>query len=219
MVEVDPETAFADPTKFVGRATRRSGSRTRQSQRLAVKPDGGSWRRVVASPEPKRIFELAPITWLIEKGAVVICRAVEASRPRTCPTARHARRRRTVIDKDFASELLARELGADLFVMASDEGGVLDWGTPEQTMLGWVTPEELARHEFPAASMGPKVEAARDSCSTVEPRRDRSPRRHRAHRRRRGGTNIVAGCRRARSASCIVSTSRLRPSPRLRGRS
>ncbi len=66
-----------------------------------------------------------------------------------------------VIDKDFASELLAEDVGADLFVMATDVDGVyLHWGQPEARRLGPVTPEELAGYEFPAGSMGPKVEAA-----------------------------------------------------------
>ena len=164
MVEVDPDDpAFADPTKFVGPCYSEEAARELAARRgWAVKRDGSSWRRVVASPEPKRIFELAPIAWLIERGAVVICAGGGG-----IPTAYLPDGKRilagveAVIDKDFASELLARELGADLFVMASDEAGVyLDWGMPEQTMLDWVTPEELARHEFPAGSMGPKVEAA-----------------------------------------------------------
>jgi carbamate kinase len=66
-----------------------------------------------------------------------------------------------VIDKDLASELLAKELGADLFVMATDAEGVYtDWGTPHQKLLRCTTPAELANYEFAAGSMGPKIEAA-----------------------------------------------------------
>jgi carbamate kinase len=66
-----------------------------------------------------------------------------------------------VIDKDLAGELLAEDVSAHLFLMATDVDGVyLDWGTPEQRLLNQVTPEELARHQFAAGSMGPKVEAA-----------------------------------------------------------
>jgi carbamate kinase len=66
-----------------------------------------------------------------------------------------------VIDKDFASELLAREIDADLFVMATDVDGVYDnWGTPEQRKLDRVTPDELRARPFAAGSMGPKVSAA-----------------------------------------------------------
>ena len=66
-----------------------------------------------------------------------------------------------VIDKDLASELLAREVDADLLVMATDVDAVYaDWGTPEQRRLERVTPAEVRAHEFPAGSMGPKVDAA-----------------------------------------------------------
>jgi carbamate kinase len=66
-----------------------------------------------------------------------------------------------VIDKDLASELLAREVDADLFVMVTDVDGVYSgWGTPEQQKLERVTPAELAGHDFAAGSMGPKVKAA-----------------------------------------------------------
>ena len=66
-----------------------------------------------------------------------------------------------VIDKDLASELLAEDVGADPFVMATDVDGVYaGWGTPQQRRLDRVTPEELAGYEFAAGSMGPKVEAA-----------------------------------------------------------
>ncbi len=66
-----------------------------------------------------------------------------------------------VIDKDLASALLARELEADLYVMATDVDGVYTaWGTPDQARLDRVTPEQLRGMSFPAGSMGPKVEAA-----------------------------------------------------------
>ena len=66
-----------------------------------------------------------------------------------------------VIDKDLASSLLARELGADLYIMATDVDGVYaDWGSPNQRRLDRVTPAELRTMDFPAGSMGPKVDAA-----------------------------------------------------------
>jgi carbamate kinase len=164
MVEVDPhDPAFDNPTKFVGPVYEKEAADALAAEKGWVfKQDGAQWRRVVASPEPKRIFEMEPIRWLVEKGAVVICAGGGG-----IPTVYLPDGQRTlvgieaVIDKDLASELLARELDADLYVMATDAEGVyLDWGTPEQQLLGWVTPEELAAHEFPAGSMGPKVKAA-----------------------------------------------------------
>jgi carbamate kinase len=66
-----------------------------------------------------------------------------------------------VIDKDLASQLLAREVGADLLVMATDVDGVYTgWGTPQQRRLERVTPGELRKLAFAAGSMAPKVEAA-----------------------------------------------------------
>ena len=164
MVEVDPnDPAFDNPTKFVGPLYDKVGADALAKRKgWTFKLDGDRWRRVVPSPEPQQIFELEPIRWLVEKGAIVICTGGGG-----IPTMYLGDERRTlvgaeaVIDKDLASELLARKLGADLFVMATDAEGVfLDWGTPRQRVLGTVTPAELARHEFPAGSMGPKVEAA-----------------------------------------------------------
>lgn len=164
MTEVDPgDPAFGDPTKFVGPQYSREESESLAAEKgWTFKMDGNLWRRVVASPEPRQIFELDPIRWLVEKGAVVIC-AGGGGIP-TCYLPDGTRTlvgSECVIDKDLASELLACKLGADLFVMATDAPGVyLDWGTPEQRLLHDVTPDELERHEFAAGSMGPKVEAA-----------------------------------------------------------
>jgi carbamate kinase len=164
MVEVDPDDpAFGDPTKFVGPCYEKDeADRVAADKGWVVKPDGDSWRRVVASPEPKRIFELRPIKWLLEKGAVVICAGGGG-----IPTVYKPDGTRTlmgieaVIDKDLASELLAEAIDADLFIMVTDAEGVcLGWGTPEERLLRRVTPDELDAHEFAAGSMGPKVEAA-----------------------------------------------------------
>ena len=164
MVEVDPnDPAFDDPTKFVGPVYTEEGAAALTAKKgWTFKQDGAAWRRVVASPEPKHIFELAPIRWLMEKGTVVICAGGGG-----IPTVYLPDGTRTlvgieaVIDKDLAGELLAEKLGADVFVMATDAEGVYtDWGTPEQKLLGNVTPKDLAKHEFAAGSMGPKVKAA-----------------------------------------------------------
>jgi carbamate kinase len=117
---------------------------------------------VVPSPQPRQILEIEPITWLLDRGAVVIC-AGGGGIPTMYSSsgARDVVGVEAVIDKDLASELLAEDVGADLFLMATDVDGVyLGWGTPQQRRLGRVTPEELAGYEFPAGSMGPKVEAA-----------------------------------------------------------
>ena len=117
---------------------------------------------MVPSPEPRRILEIEPITWLLDRGAVVIC-AGGGGIPTMYPSAGTGELAgvEAVIDKDLASELLAEDVDADLFLMATDVDGVYaDWGTPRQRRLDQVTPEELAGYHFAAGSMGPKVEAA-----------------------------------------------------------
>jgi carbamate kinase len=164
MVEVDPaDPAFGDPTKFVGPVYDKAEADALIAEKGWVfKKDGDRWRRVVPSPEPKRIFEIRPIRWLLEKDAVVICAGGGGIPTMYDPDAdRTLVGVEAVIDKDLASELLAREVEADLFVMATDVDGVYaDWGTPEQRRLEKVTPEELRGSEFAAGSMGPKVGAA-----------------------------------------------------------
>jgi carbamate kinase len=164
MIVVDPaDPAFSRPTKFIGPVYAQDDADALATEKgWAFRPDGDRMRRVVASPEPQRILEIQPITWLLDQGAVVICAGgggIPTMIPATGPGALVGVE--AVIDKDLASELLARDVAADLFVMATDVDGVyLHWGQPEQRKLGQVTPEELAGYQFAAGSMGPKVEAA-----------------------------------------------------------
>ncbi len=164
MVEVDPnDPAFQNPTKFVGPVyEQEEADRLKTEKGWVFKQDGPRWRRVVPSPLPKRIFEIRPIKWMLEKGTIVICAGGGG-----IPTIYDKDKERwltgveAVIDKDLASELLAREVNADLFVIATDVDAVyVDWGKPEQRKLGTVTPDELRSYRFPAGSMGPKVDAA-----------------------------------------------------------
>jgi len=164
MVEVDPaDPAFADPTKFVGPLYEKADAdRIAAEKGWRMKPDGARWRRVVPSPRPKRIFEIRPIRWLLERGTVVICAGGGG-----IPTAYERGKERrlagveAVIDKDLCSELLARELEADLFVMATDVAAVFEgWGSPAARPIARASPAALAARSFAAGSMGPKVEAA-----------------------------------------------------------
>jgi carbamate kinase len=169
MVEVDPaDPAFGDPTKFVGPVYDEGTARRLAAEKgWIVKRDGDMWRRVVPSPEPRRIFEIRPINWLLDNGTVVICAGgggiptmYDPMAART-PAGRELSGVEAVIDKDLASELLAEEVHADLFLMATDVEGVFaDWGTPRQRLLETVRVDELRAMPFPAGSMGPKVEAA-----------------------------------------------------------
>jgi carbamate kinase len=164
MVEVDPDDpAFTNPTKFVGPIYEKEQAEAFAAEKgWTVKADGDHWRRVVPSPRPKRIFEIRPMRWLVERGVVVICAGGGGIPTMYAPGEdRRLVGVEAVIDKDFATSLLSRELDADLFVMATDVDGVyLDWGTPDQRRLDRVTPEELRATPFPAGSMGPKVDAA-----------------------------------------------------------
>ena len=164
MVEVDPgDPAFKNPTKFIGPVyTKADADRVAQEKGWAFKADGEHWRRVVPSPQPKRIFELRPIKWLLERNTIII-----AAGGGGIPTMYEPGANRKlvgvecVIDKDLASELLARELDADLFVMLTDTDAVyVDWGKPTQKAIRRASPAALGALEFPAGSMGPKVEAA-----------------------------------------------------------
>ena len=164
MVEVDPDDpAFQNPTKFVGPVYDKEDADALAAEKGWVfKMDGDKWRRVVPSPLPQRIFEIRPIKWLLEKDAVVICAggggipvmyAKDKDRVLVGIEA--------VIDKDRATELLAEQIDADMFIMATDVDGVyLDWGTPNARKIGRITPDELDAYAFAAGSMGPKVEAA-----------------------------------------------------------
>jgi carbamate kinase len=163
MIEVaSDDPAFDDPTKFVGPIYSDDEASTHAAEKGWVfKRDGESMRRVVASPVPQRIFELRPIRWLLEHGTVVICAGGGGIPTTWAPGRDRLTGIEAVIDKDFASELLARDLDVDLFVMATDVDAVYDaWGTPEQRKLEQVTPDELRAMSFPAGSMGPKVAAA-----------------------------------------------------------
>ena len=168
MTEVDPDDpAFADPTKFVGSIYDEATARAAAAEHgWTVKPDGPHWRRVVASPKPLRIFEIRPVDLLLRAGCVVICAGGGG-----IPTMfeRDAQGRRSnvlagveaVVDKDLASGVLARELDADAFVMATDVPAVIDhWGMPSARQIAAARPEWLLAQGFPAGSMGPKVEAA-----------------------------------------------------------
>jgi carbamate kinase len=164
MIEVDPDDpGFKNPTKFIGPVYgKEEADRLAGAKQWVFKQDGDKWRRVVASPMPKRIFELRPIKWLLEHNAVVI-----AAGGGGIPTMYEKGKDRKlagvecVIDKDFASELLARELNADLFIMLTDADSVyVDWGKPTQKAIRSASPDALSAMKFAAGSMGPKVDAA-----------------------------------------------------------
>jgi carbamate kinase len=164
MVEVDPgDPAFQNPTKFIGPVYGKDeADRLAREKGWVFKLDGNHWRRVVASPQPQRMFELRPIKWLLERNTIVIAAGGGGIPTMYQPGAdRKLVGVECVIDKDLASELLARELRADLFLMLTDTDAVyVDWGKPTQRAIRRASPYVLSEMPFAAGSMGPKVDAA-----------------------------------------------------------
>ena len=164
MVEVNADDpGFKNPTKFVGPIYEKpEADRIAAEKGWLFKPDGPKWRRVVPSPVPQRIFEIRPVKWLLDHGTIVICAGGGGIPTMYEPGAdRKLAGVEAVIDKDLCSELLARELNADLLVMLTDASAVyVDWGKPTQRAIRRTSPEALAGVTFAAGSMGPKVEAA-----------------------------------------------------------
>ena len=131
----------------------------------AIAPDGDQWRRVVPSPEPQRIVELATIQMLVDHGVTVTC-AGGGGIP-VVPDGRGGLRGiEAVIDKDLSASLLASELHADALLLLTDVDGVYaGWGTPHQRLIRETRPGLLRPLDLAAGSMGPKVDAV---CRFVE---------------------------------------------------
>ncbi len=161
-VEVDAnDPAFKNPTKPIGPVYAKAEAEKLAAEKgWAIAPDGDKYRRVVASPRPKRIFEIRPITWLLEKGSIVIC-AGGGGIPTMYGEDGKLRGIEAVIDKDLCSSLLAGQLKADLLVIATDvNAAFIDYGKPTQKAIGQAHPDEIEKLGFAAGSMGPKVQAA-----------------------------------------------------------
>jgi carbamate kinase len=167
MIEVDPDDpAFTDPSKPIGPLYSKSEADKLAAERgWTFKRDGDHMRRVVPSPIPKRIFEHRPIKWLLDQGCVVIC-AGGGGIPTAYRPGRQLIGIEAVIDKDRASALLARDVGADILIMATDASAVfVGFGTPGQRAIAQADPGALLgeyQAEFAAGSMLPKVIAACD---------------------------------------------------------
>ncbi|MBY5968348.1 carbamate kinase [Halomonas denitrificans] len=161
-VEVDAaDPAFAHPTKPIGPIySKEEASRLAELKGWAMAKDGDHYRRVVPSPRPKRIFEIRPLRWLLERGTVVIC-AGGGGIPTVYAEDGKLQGIEAVIDKDMCSSLLSRELASDLLIIATDVDGVyLDWGTPQSRRVAEADPDSLEALDFASGSMGPKVQAA-----------------------------------------------------------
>ncbi|PJG81991.1 carbamate kinase [Caviibacterium pharyngocola] len=161
-VEVDrDDPAFNHPTKPIGPVySKEEAEFLAKEKGWAIAQDGDKYRRVVPSPLPKRIFEIRPVKWLLEKGSIVIC-AGGGGIPTYYDEQGNLQGVEAVIDKDLCSALLAENLDSDLFIIATDVSAVfLDWGKPEQKAIARVSPDVISAMKFAAGSMGPKVQAA-----------------------------------------------------------
>jgi carbamate kinase len=169
-VEVDPhDPAFAQPTKPIGPfytqteaelVARERGWTILPERGYANTADGKVYRRVVPSPRPQRILELPTIRLLVERGVLVIC-VGGGGIPVTLSPDRRIHGVEAVIDKDWASALLATGLAADVLLLLTDVDAVYrGWETDQAEPLPRTTPDQLAQYAFASGSMGPKVEAA-----------------------------------------------------------
>lgn len=159
--ENDP--AFLNPTKPIGHfMTKEEADKAVESGIQVVEDAGRGYRRVVASPKPAEIIEIDTVRDLLNAGEIVI-----ASGGGGIPVIRknnHLKGVGAVIDKDFASCLLAKELNADfLIILTAVEKVALRFGTPDETWLDAISVEEAEQYinegHFAPGSMLPKVQA------------------------------------------------------------
>lgn len=162
-VEVNPlDPAFDQPTKPIGPVyTAEEAKLVRSEHRWSMVEEAkGGLRRVVPSPLPIAILNIAPIRLLVEAGVCVICAGGGG-----IPVLRGKDGKmdgvEAVIDKDRTAALLAQALDADILLMLTDVQAVFrDWGGPDQAAIGVITPDALSVMHFAAGSMGPKIASA-----------------------------------------------------------
>ena len=166
-VEVDPaDPAFVHPTKPIGAfMTREEADRMVAERGYDVIEDAGrGWRRVVASPQPVSIIEIESIRDMVNAGLVVVA-CGGGGIPVYKTEGHHLKGAAAVIDKDFASCVLAQQVEADtLIILTAVEKVAVNFGKPDQKWLDELTPElarqYIAEGQFAPGSMLPKVEAA-----------------------------------------------------------
>lgn len=166
-VEVDQnDPAFANPTKPIGSfMTLEEAEDLKKNRGYDFVEDAGrGYRRVVASPKPKRIVELDTIECLVDHDHVVVCCGGGGIPVIQTGVHNHLKGAAAVIDKDFAAELLAESLDADyLVILTAVEKVAVNFGKPDQLWLDELTPAEareyIGQGQFAPGSMLPKVEA------------------------------------------------------------
>jgi len=166
-VEVErADPAWQNPSKPIGSFMSGADAMQRRHQEgwTIVEDAGRGWRRVVASPLPKRVVELDAVRRLIEAGMVVIT-VGGGGIPVVADETGHLQGVAAVIDKDYASGLLATSIGAELFLISTAiEKVALNFGAPEQRWIDHMTLSEARRYleegnHFKQGSMAPKIQA------------------------------------------------------------
>ena len=165
-VEVDPaDPAFLKPTKPIGAFMTKEEAEALEAKGYKCVEDAGrGYRQVVASPRPQGIVELNTIKTLVEAGQVVIA-CGGGGIPVVKTEGHHLKGAAAVIDKDFASCVLAQQLDADcLIILTAVEKVAIHFGKPDVEWLADLTPakaqEYIEAGEFAPGSMLPKVQAA-----------------------------------------------------------
>lgn len=159
-VLVDSEDpAYLQPSKFIGPVYEpQQQAELEQKYGWSMKLDGKYLRRVVPSPEPKKIIDIEAINLLLAKNHIVICNG--GGGVPMVASAQGMVGSEAVIDKDLASALLAEALDADHLVILTDADAVYQhWGTPQQKAIRSATTQELAPMAVADGSMGPKIMA------------------------------------------------------------
>ncbi|MCI8537660.1 MAG: carbamate kinase [Oscillospiraceae bacterium] len=176
-VEVDPkDPAFQNPTKPIGAFMSKEEADKMVSERgyQVIEDAGRGYRRVVASPKPQSIVEIKSIRDMVDAGLVVV--ACGGGGIPVCTTeGHHLKGAAAVIDKDFASCVLAQQLEADtLIILTAVEKVAVNFGKPNQKWLDHLTPEEaegyMGEGHFAPGSMLPKVQAAVEFARSGEGR-------------------------------------------------
>lgn len=166
-VEVDPEDpAFKNPTKPIGSFMTKEEADKMVAERgyQVVEDAGRGYRRVVASPKPKSVVELDTIRALVDSDHIVVA-CGGGGIPVFKTEGHHLKGAAAVIDKDFASEVLAEQLDADyLIILTAVEKAAINFGKPEQKWLDTISVAEAEQYcaegHFAPGSMLPKVQAA-----------------------------------------------------------
>ncbi len=159
------DPAFQNPTKPIGSFMDNTQAERRRQEGWSVVEDAGrGWRRVVASPQPMRIVEEAVIKQLIAAGVIVIA-VGGGGIPVVADEAGNLKGTAAVIDKDYASSLLASSINADLFIISTAvEKVALNFGKPDQQWLDHLTLAQAKAYlaeggHFAKGSMAPKIQA------------------------------------------------------------